>query len=139
MSTGTTDSARQDTRAGGDPRGNPSWTPACQAWWLAILVVLLLACARNDVCAQAELPREERNGPDLVYFYTPGCRQCEEVGQMLAALQEAFPDLAIERHNIRKPASARLNEALSKEFAIPESQRLVTPAVFAAAGSLIKD
>ena len=78
--------------------------------------------------------------PVQVYFFTtPGCGECAHARDMLSRVQREYPRLQILERNIRKADSAQLNEALSEQFAVPELQRLVTPAVFSQAGYLIKD
>lgn len=74
----------------------------------------------------------------LLFFFKPGCQDCERVSQMLAGLPSVYPNLDIETHNIRKQDAMRLNEALCDRFGVPQESRLVAPSVFCGAGALIK-
>jgi cytochrome c biogenesis protein CcdA len=53
-------------------------------------------------------------------------------------LKVAFPTLQVEKLDIKKVAVMRMNEALSDRFNVPSKVRLVTPAIFAGGGFLIK-
>lgn len=75
----------------------------------------------------------------LVFFYSPGCDECDAVEDMLGRLKKDYPKLQIEPRNIRKAADMRLNEVLCRKFGVPEKEHLVTPAVFAGAGYLGKN
>jgi len=75
----------------------------------------------------------------LVYFYKPGCHECEEVEAMLGRVQETLPELQVERFNINKHRSMELNEWLAGRQQVPDTQRLVAPALFTANDYLIRD
>lgn len=74
----------------------------------------------------------------VVFFRNPGCRDCARVAELLVALRSEFKDMAIEEMDIRNPDHARLNEALCDRFEVPEKSRLVAPAIFCGAGTLVK-
>ena len=74
----------------------------------------------------------------LVFFWNPGCKDCEMVKGLLLDLKAVFPKLKVEARNIRKQDSMRLNEALCDRFGVPAESHLVSPAVFCAGGFLIK-
>jgi cytochrome c biogenesis protein CcdA/HEAT repeat protein/glutaredoxin len=74
----------------------------------------------------------------FVFFYTPGCPDCKRTEKMLAELKGQFARLEVELHNLREVNAMRLNEALCERFNIPAKQRSVSPAIFAAGGSLVK-
>lgn len=74
----------------------------------------------------------------LVFFYSPGCSDCELASQWLEQLQEAFPAMEVEAHNVRKVAAMRFNQALCERFEVPGDLHLVAPALFARGGYLIK-
>ncbi|MEX2580232.1 MAG: HEAT repeat domain-containing protein [Verrucomicrobiales bacterium] len=76
---------------------------------------------------------------ELVYFYNPGCKECDRAEKYIDEMRSAFPRLVVERRNIRDSDSAILNEALSEKLGVPEKIRMVTPAVFTGDGYLIKD
>ena len=73
-----------------------------------------------------------------VYFYTPGCSDCEKSEQMFERLTRSFPQLEIARYNLRQADTMRFNEALCDRFDVPGNQRLVAPSIFTAAGFLVK-
>lgn len=75
----------------------------------------------------------------VIFFSSYGCRDCERVEDMLPQLKEVFPGLQIDVHDIRKTRAMSLNEALCERFGVPERIRLVTPALFTAAGYSIKE
>jgi len=80
-------------------------------------------------------------GPEpiqLVYFYKPGCHDCEEVEAMLARVQESLPGLQVERFDINKHRSMELNEWLAEERGVPSEQRLVAPSLYSARDYLIR-
>ncbi|MDF1851433.1 MAG: HEAT repeat domain-containing protein [Verrucomicrobiales bacterium] len=84
-------------------------------------------------------PVDDDGTIELVYFLNPGCKECDRVREHLDELEAAFPRLRIVSHNMRDSASARLNEALSERFGVPERIRMVAPAVFSGDGYLIKE
>ncbi|MDD5349323.1 MAG: hypothetical protein PHQ12_03845, partial [Chthoniobacteraceae bacterium] len=73
-----------------------------------------------------------------VFFYTPGCPDCERAEKTLADLKTRFPRLEIERQNLRTVEAMRLNEALCERFHVPAVLRSVGPALFASEGCLVK-
>jgi cytochrome c biogenesis protein CcdA len=75
----------------------------------------------------------------LIYFSKPGCHECDRVTATLARLKEHFPEIEIQEWNINKNRSMEWNEALSETFGVPDNLRLVAPAVFSAAGYLVRD
>ncbi len=76
---------------------------------------------------------------ELLFFYNPGCDECERVEEILTEMKTVFPRLNIIEHNIRDSASSRLNEALCEKFGVPEKVRMVAPAVFTGDSYLIKN
>lgn len=76
---------------------------------------------------------------EVVYFHKTGCSECARVTDILSTMQEAFPMLQIQKHDIEESESKLLNETLSERFNVPERIRLVSPALFASSGYLIKD
>ncbi len=84
-------------------------------------------------------PTTTTNGPlSLVYFRSPGCGDCERVDGLLTQLAAYLPDLQVETFNIRKIKAMRLNEALCGRFKVPDTLRLVAPAIFLQSGYLVK-
>ena len=74
----------------------------------------------------------------VVFFRNPGCRDCARVADLLRALRSEFTDMVVEEMDIRNPEHARVNEALCDRFEVPDKYRLVAPAIFCGAGTLIK-
>jgi cytochrome c biogenesis protein CcdA len=71
----------------------------------------------------------------LAYVYQPGCQACDRVRMELDRLQEAYPQLAIREINVREETA--LCEWLAQRAGVPESQRLIAPAVFVADEALV--
>ncbi len=85
------------------------------------------------------ITEKEKDAPMvMVFFSSPGCKDCDRVKSMFRQLQQLFPQLKIEEHNIRKVNAMRRNESLCERFQVPDERRLVAPAVFTQAGFLIK-
>ena len=74
----------------------------------------------------------------LLFFYNPGCHECDQVRSDIEALKRRFPGLLVSEHNIRDTSAVLLNEALSSRFAVDPALRQVTPAVFLQEGALVK-
>ncbi len=75
----------------------------------------------------------------VVFFSKPGCSECLRARTILDGLKESFPGLVVEEHDINLRASTTYNEALSERFSVPETVRLVAPAIFCGGGYLIKN
>jgi len=75
----------------------------------------------------------------LVFFQQTGCSDCRRAERWLAELQRALPQLVVESHNIGLIHAKELNETLGRRFHVPESDRLVAPAVFGGAGALTRN
>jgi cytochrome c biogenesis protein CcdA/HEAT repeat protein len=73
-----------------------------------------------------------------VFFYNPGCPDCDAVRRDLTVLKRRFTGLKVQEHNIRDTQAVLLNEALSRRFAVPPDKRQVSPVVFFQEGVLIK-
>lgn len=73
----------------------------------------------------------------VLFFYKPGCKDCERVRDMLRDIGESQP-LKLEEHNIERSSGAELNQALSQRFKVSAELQQVTPAVFTQAGALVK-
>jgi cytochrome c biogenesis protein CcdA/HEAT repeat protein len=80
-----------------------------------------------------------RNEPILlVFFTTPGCKSCGAVEKTFQELMIQYPKLKVLKHNIKTAEGLQLNEVLCQQFGVSSRNRGVTPAVFAARGSLVK-
>ena len=75
----------------------------------------------------------------VVFFYKPGCRDCEKVREMLNRQAPDLPRMVLEEHDIAKAREALLNETLSARFKLKDALHQVTPAVFTQAGALVRD
>ncbi len=74
----------------------------------------------------------------VLFFHNPGCHECDQVREDLAAMRRTHPTLIIDEHNIRDTEAVLLNEALCDRFQIDPQLRLATPAVFLQEGALVK-
>jgi len=83
-------------------------------------------------------PADKEKIQYLVYFTKTGCADCARVKKMLRHLEEVFPEIKIERYNIAKVKSMKLNEAYCERFRVPTKIRMVAPAIFCGSGYLIK-
>lgn len=93
----------------------------------------LLTLDRPD----ASMETTSNSPPTLIFFYQPGCKECQQVETLLDAMPRYFENLHIHTHNVRHHKAALLNEALCDRFGVPGNARLVAPALFAADGALI--
>ncbi|MCB1204350.1 MAG: HEAT repeat domain-containing protein [Verrucomicrobiae bacterium] len=86
-------------------------------------------------------PQEETANDRVtaLFFFTPGCHECDEVRDHLVSLQNRFPGLIIDERNIRDTSAVLLNEALCSRFGVDPQLRLATPSVFLQEGALIKE
>ena len=101
------------------------------------------AAALEDAPQQTAAPEEEeapdveRESLKLVYFFKPGCAECDKASQLLETVKSGFPLLAVERHNFNEPAAIVLHQAFVSRFQVP-SDRLIAPALFTQAGFLVE-
>ena len=75
----------------------------------------------------------------VLFFYKPGCRDCERVRDQLNRHAAAFPQMTLEERNIESPGEMLLNETLSSRLGIKDTLHQVAPAVFTQAGALVRD
>ena len=75
----------------------------------------------------------------MLFFYKPGCRDCERVRDQLNRPAAAFPQMTLEERNIESPSEALLNESLATRFRIRDTLHQVAPAVFTQTGALVRD
>ena len=96
----------------------------------------------NAVVSATYLPVARRPaGPQpfkLIYFNAPGCPVCEAVERLLEEARRTYPKLTVDVYNLRKLRAMQVNEVLCERFGLPATRRLIAPALFAAAGSLVK-
>lgn len=73
----------------------------------------------------------------VLFFYKPGCKDCERIRDMLRVISEAQP-LDLVEHNIERSEGAEINQTLCARFRVEPELHQVTPAVFTQAGALVK-
>lgn len=74
----------------------------------------------------------------ILFFYNPGCHECDRVREDIEALKRRFPGVLVTEYNIRETPAVLLNEALSSRFSVDPALRQVTPSVFLQEGALVK-
>lgn len=93
----------------------------------------------NAIAAPAPAPRPTGQPFRVLFFYKPGCRDCERVRDQLNRHAAAFPQMTVEERNIEAAREALLNETLSTRQRVPDTLHQVAPAVFTQAGALVRD
>lgn len=102
----------------------------------------------KDTAAQlgdaAADPEDGPGGPEpepveLIVFYEPGCPDCQRLRRAITQMVDGGRHLRIRYYDITESEGLRRNEALCRRFGVSERDRLVAPAVFAAAGGLVRD
>ena len=73
----------------------------------------------------------------VLFFYKPGCKDCERIRDMLRVIGESQA-LNVEEHNIERSEGAEINQTLCVRFRVEPELQQVTPAVFTQAGALVK-
>jgi len=71
----------------------------------------------------------------LAYFYQVGCRECDRAELDLKFLEQKYPQLQVESFDSREKAA--LLELLGARAGVPESRRLLAPAVFVGDDALV--
>lgn len=88
--------------------------------------------------AVAPAPAATQAGPvRVLFFYKPGCKDCERIRDMLRSIQADQP-MALEEYNVERSDGAERNETLCVRFKVTPELHQVTPAVFTQAGALVK-
>lgn len=90
-------------------------------------------CVDDEQAAACEAP----NPVHLLYFFKPGCQECERVSYDLGYLEQRYPQLLIDERNVLEEAA--LAEWLGEEYDVPEQRRLVAPAVVVGERYLVGD
>jgi cytochrome c biogenesis protein CcdA/HEAT repeat protein len=113
-------------------------------WVLPSFATLVKASAPVTNAAPAATPMVvaapaiTKAGPvRLLFFYKPGCKDCERIRDMLRSIHADQP-LALEEYNVERSDGAERNEALCVRFKVSPELHQVTPAVFTQAGALVK-
>ncbi|MCW1924569.1 HEAT repeat domain-containing protein [Luteolibacter arcticus] len=92
--------------------------------------------------AVAEDDSEEkpaRESLKVVYFFKPGCAECEKASQLLETVKADFPLLQVEKHNINETDGTVLNQALCSRFQVPSNKHTIAPAIFSQTGFLVRE
>ena len=103
------------------------------------------AVEKGDATQVTAAPEEEektevaRETLKIIYFFKPGCAECDKASRLLETLKADFPLLETERHNINETRSTLLNQALCARFNVPSADHNIAPAFFTQAGFLIRD
>lgn len=71
----------------------------------------------------------------LAYFYQVGCRECDRAELDLKFLEQKYPQLQVESFDSREKTV--LLELLGARAGLPESRRLIAPAVFVGEDGLV--
>lgn len=95
----------------------------------------------QDVLAPAPVASApaKRESLKIIYFYKPGCPECVRTKDYLQSLEEDFPLLKLEEHNILEASSTLLNQALCQRFSVPSAKHTLSPSIFSQSGFLIRD
>lgn len=93
--------------------------------------------AAVPAAAPAVVTAAATNAMRVVFFHAIGCEDCETARGYLKTLQDAFPEMRVESHEMGEDASRALNEALCERFHVPEAQRGRTPTIMTGAGYLV--
>jgi cytochrome c biogenesis protein CcdA/HEAT repeat protein len=86
--------------------------------------------------SETSTEKPARTSLKVVYFYKPGCTECERAARLLETVKKDFPMLTVEEHNFSEAGGIVLHEALSSRFDVPSSKR-VAPALFTQGGFLV--
>lgn len=82
----------------------------------------------------------EDTGPKsavLLFFYTPGCDDCDRVENILEKFQSSDPHLHVIELNILKTETAALNKGICMELELPPQKHGVAPSIFGDAKALV--
>jgi cytochrome c biogenesis protein CcdA/HEAT repeat protein len=94
---------------------------------------------QSSAPAEEEAPAAARSSLKLVYFFKPGCAECEKASQLLETVASDFPQLSVERHNLTESRGTLLNQALCSRFGVPSNKHTIAPALFTQAGFLVRE
>lgn len=76
---------------------------------------------------------------EVIFFYKPGCPECARTKEYLKAIQEEFPLLKLNEHNILEASGTLLNQALCQRFSVPSAKQTLSPAIFSQGGFLVRE
>lgn len=75
---------------------------------------------------------------EIVFFSTYGCNECDRVLYLLKGIAAQDSSVVLRVYGTEDPASKALLAAFDRVYNLPESKRLLTPAVFVGRGYLVK-
>lgn len=121
--------------------------PKTEGGGFASFSALVAGAAAAQTAPQQTAPPEEekpvaevkREALKLVFFYKPGCAECEKARRLLDTLKKDFPLLKIEERNILESEGTLFNQALCTRFQVPSLKHNVSPAIFTQGGFLVKE
>ncbi len=66
----------------------------------------------------------------MVYFYEPGCHDCDKAKAIWTSIHQKYPNLVIKSFDISLAKNVELAEALGELYNMPEEERLLVPIIF---------
>lgn len=99
----------------------------------------IAAAPQQTAVEEDDEEKPARESIKVVYFFKPGCAECEKASQLLETVKSDFPLLQIEKHNINETDGTVLNQALCSRFQVPSNKHTIAPAIFTQAGFLIRE
>jgi len=74
---------------------------------------------------------------EVLFFSTPGCKDCQRVEALLDQFRKDLPHLVVREYSLADPSGAALNKGICVKLRLPEADHLSAPAVFAAREGLV--
>jgi cytochrome c biogenesis protein CcdA/HEAT repeat protein len=99
----------------------------------------VVAAPQQTVVEEDDEETPARESLKVVYFFKPGCAECEKASQLLETVKTDFPLLQVVKHNINETDGTVLNQALCSRFQVPSNKHTIAPAIFTQAGFLIRE
>jgi cytochrome c biogenesis protein CcdA/tetratricopeptide (TPR) repeat protein len=100
----------------------------------------LLAATEAEQPNETPLPITSTSESDayLLYFFVPGCPECEEVEELLDELKKADAGVHVESRDLLTAEDGQLNKGLCVTMHLPDGEHLTAPAVFSSSGALVR-
>ncbi|MCC5788217.1 MAG: HEAT repeat domain-containing protein [Opitutales bacterium] len=88
-----------------------------------------------------EVSEEAEDGSVLkvIYFTQEGCPDCLEAREILATMEDVFPEMKIKTLESHLVPSRQHRRQLFRHFGVPEEERAEAPVIFAEGGYLVQD
>jgi cytochrome c biogenesis protein CcdA/HEAT repeat protein len=80
-----------------------------------------------------------RNSLPVIFFYKPGCKECNRTRELLDALKQDHPTMTVDEYNILEANAVVLNQALCARFQVPSLKHNIAPTLFTQSGFLIRE